>query len=705
MPIFLANPFLWFSLVALVPIALHLLHRHRPTPMKFAAVRFLREALAQSRRARRVTQAITLLLRVLLVLLLALAFARPMVRFSHFLPGNQRTLMIVLDATASMQAQEGGVTLFDSARQWAMELLDGLEEGDRCALLAPGLAEPQVIFPPVSDLGAVRNALLGLNAGYATAGLAASLEAVFLLTDTLRGAEIHLFSDFQKSAWSAEDAKRILARVQKDGMALFWNRLARRTKADAGILTADFRPAVLQGDSGTTLRLAACREEAYGGAPSVRVEGEGTELTQGVPEFTSDAAGELSLPIKPSGDAPQFCGVVSLPGDAYPLNDRRWFSLPRVQGVPVLVVNGTAERDGFFLARALQPGGRGVAAVRPEIIDWSGFLSADATAYPLVFLCNPPAWNEAVTARLRRLLATGCTIGIFPGDAGGFTMESLHQLEPLRGLNVTPVIYPEAKPVILQPGSRQETLVRRLENILPQPWRFTTRRMLELRMSPEVSAALLESGEGGAFALSVPAENGRILLFGAGANRDWGDWPVSPLFLIVVQELAREVGAQGGALETVCGESVRLPWAGEELNVSGQMTSPDSEVRQVTLARQRIGEPMSIADLALPGLYSLEAAGRQIRFAVNLPRGECELNYLSREELVSSLPGVPVAYSEDASALRHQLENLRLGSPLWPVLLVLALLLVAAEVLFANWRSVRQEHASTPDSSREGRSR
>ena len=702
MPIFLANPFLWFSLVALVPVALHLLHRHRPTPIQFSAVRFLKEALAQSRRARRVTQAITLLLRVLLVLLLALAFARPMVRFSHFLPGNQRTLIIVLDATASMQAQEGGCTLFDSARQWAMELLDGLEEGDRAAVLAPGLAEPQVIFPPVSDLEAVRSAIRGLNAGYATAGMAASLEAVFPLADTLRGAEIHLFSDFQKGAWNVDEAQRIQERVKKDGMALFWNRVVRRTLADCGILSAEYRPAVLQGDTGTTLRLTVHREAAYGGVPAVRVEVDGSELTQGAPDFSTEEEGELSLPVKASGDTPQFCGSIVLPGDAYPLNDRHWFSLPRVQGVPVLVVNGTTERDGFFLARALHPGGHGVAAVRPEIVDWNGFLSADTTAYPLVFLCNPPAWDEAVAARLRRLLAMGCTIGIFPGDAGGTTTESLHRLEPLQSLNVNLVAYPEARPVILQPGNRQENLVRRLENILPQPWRFTTRRVLELRMSPEKSTALLESGEGGAFALAIPSENGRILLFGAGANRDWGDWPVSPLFLIVAQELAREIGAQGNALETVCGEPLLLPWPGEELNVRCQIISPDSDSKQVTLSRQRVGEPMSISGLALPGMYLLESTGRQLRFAVNLPASERVLACLSREELLSSLPGVPGAYSEDASALRHQLENLRMGSPLWPVLLVAAFVLGAVEVLFANWRSARQEHAFASRASREG---
>ena len=56
MPIFLANIFLFTAAVAIVPIMLHLLHRRRPQPIEFAAMRFLTEAIAKSRRSRRVTR-------------------------------------------------------------------------------------------------------------------------------------------------------------------------------------------------------------------------------------------------------------------------------------------------------------------------------------------------------------------------------------------------------------------------------------------------------------------------------------------------------------------------------------------------------------------------------------------------------------------------------------------------------------------------
>ena len=49
---FLAPWFMLASAVAAVPLALHLLHRRRPQPVPFSTIRFLREAIASTRRSR-----------------------------------------------------------------------------------------------------------------------------------------------------------------------------------------------------------------------------------------------------------------------------------------------------------------------------------------------------------------------------------------------------------------------------------------------------------------------------------------------------------------------------------------------------------------------------------------------------------------------------------------------------------------------------
>jgi type IV secretory pathway component VirB8 len=112
MPFFLFNGFLLFGLAALIPVALHLLHKRRPQPYLFAAVRFIQDATAKSRRSRRITQCVTLIMRVLIIIILAMAFAQPLVRNSKFLSEGQRVAVIVIDSSASMQASGGDKSLF-----------------------------------------------------------------------------------------------------------------------------------------------------------------------------------------------------------------------------------------------------------------------------------------------------------------------------------------------------------------------------------------------------------------------------------------------------------------------------------------------------------------------------------------------------------------------------------------------------------------
>ena len=148
MPFFLGSGFLVAAAAAVVPIALHLLHRRRPQPIMFGTLRFLHDAIAQTRRSHRLTQGLTLLMRVLIILLLAAAFARPFLQKSGLIPAGHRTVLLVIDTSASMQTLEGGKNYFEHARAWVLSLLDGLQDGDRVALIAAGAMEPRVVFPP-----------------------------------------------------------------------------------------------------------------------------------------------------------------------------------------------------------------------------------------------------------------------------------------------------------------------------------------------------------------------------------------------------------------------------------------------------------------------------------------------------------------------------------------------------------------------------
>ncbi|MGD0310103.1 MAG: BatA and WFA domain-containing protein [Acidobacteriota bacterium] len=100
----------------------------------------------------RIKKNLLLILQILFVLAGVLALSRPAIRFWTSAP---RSIVLVLDCSASMSAREGGKTRFELARAKAAALLDQVESNDR-VFLVQARAQPIVDSYP----GAGKNALL-----------------------------------------------------------------------------------------------------------------------------------------------------------------------------------------------------------------------------------------------------------------------------------------------------------------------------------------------------------------------------------------------------------------------------------------------------------------------------------------------------------------------------------------------------------------
>lgn len=688
MPIFLANAYLFFGLVALVPLMLHLLHRKRPQPVMFAAMRFISDAIAKSRRSRRVTQCLTLLMRILIILLLALAFSRPVMKFSRFVPGNHRTVLIVLDSSASMHAREGGKTLFETSRSWAESLINGLDEGDRVGLLAPGGNVVSVVYPPVSDHLAVLGALRDLRAAYGHGDLAAALaDCLEKSRDDLQGMEIHVFSDFQKDGWTKVGVERVKPKLESLGVAVFFNRAATVTTGDSGIAKADFTPPAIIADGGLAVGATIKANDQYAGNAVLRLGSDAGELNHTALELMPGEDRMASMTVTPAGEGPQLAGSLTLERDAYELNNSFYYSLPRVKGVPALVVNGGSERDGFFLKNALNPGGKGASLLQPVEVDWATFLANEAGDYQVAFICNPPDLGEAARTRIKALLSGGHTVILFPGELNGITQDGLRGLEALATITAKRADFPETRRQEVGMRDRHGQMAQRLNAVLPPPWGFPARSRLKLSMGPDKGETVLDC-EGDAFALSASQDGGKLWVFALAANRDWSDWPVTPFFLVAMQELARDAaGGRARPLSCRVGSSLALPWQGRETSMELEVLDPAGAASKISVTRKTLSQPFLVSGLDKPGIYTLGNGRITMRAAVNIPFEEVILDYMRQDDLTGSLPGISCAFTTNESQLKQKIDEMRQGSPLWPPLLALAFFLSIIEVIFANIRS------------------
>ncbi|MDD5351334.1 MAG: BatA and WFA domain-containing protein, partial [Chthoniobacteraceae bacterium] len=201
------NPWMLFGLGALaLPILIHLWQRRRVVQIPFGTLRFLKAVAARTRRSSRLENLLLLFLRCLVFALIALAVARPVMlaRSARVFGGEvPRTVVIVIDNSASMGVQVGGQTRLEAAKACALTLLDDLKQGDRAAVLAAGDRVEFLVAEPTIDRAVARRAVEAVRLTETRSDFAAALrEAGKIALRAERGErQIFLFSDSQATGW------------------------------------------------------------------------------------------------------------------------------------------------------------------------------------------------------------------------------------------------------------------------------------------------------------------------------------------------------------------------------------------------------------------------------------------------------------------------------------------------------------------------
>ncbi|TVQ60725.1 MAG: hypothetical protein EA378_10735 [Phycisphaerales bacterium] len=191
-----------------LPIAVHFLFRRRRRPEAWAAMRFVLEAYKRQRKRLRFEQVLLFSARCLLILLAALALARPMLGADGAGASGPVTLYLLVDNSIAGDLRgEGlqGESALDRHRARALALISGLDEGrgDRAALVPLGAPASGVVLPPSPDLGAVAGLVRDLGLTDASADVAGAFALVAQDAEASSGAgpvRVALLSDLYEGS-------------------------------------------------------------------------------------------------------------------------------------------------------------------------------------------------------------------------------------------------------------------------------------------------------------------------------------------------------------------------------------------------------------------------------------------------------------------------------------------------------------------------
>lgn len=186
----------WGFAALAVITALYLLRR-RSESVTVPSLLLWRRALAEQQAMKpfqKLKKNILYLIQMALALLLALALLRPAVS-----GGVQGETVLIFDLSASMQAEENGVTRLAQAVRRADALIDGMREGDRVTVLTAG-TRVDTLLSRSEDLVRARSVLSGLRAENGGADLPAAVSLAQAMARDIEGLNIVVFSDSYESS-------------------------------------------------------------------------------------------------------------------------------------------------------------------------------------------------------------------------------------------------------------------------------------------------------------------------------------------------------------------------------------------------------------------------------------------------------------------------------------------------------------------------
>ena len=722
--------YLFGLLAALIPLIIHLSRSRRTKKMRFSTTRFFTEQFLRSYRMSKLRELLLLACRMALFAFLALALTGILYtpRGTSALAGSgPRTVVLVLDDSASMGYKENGVPLFRRAQEAATTILHGLSSQDRVSVVLAGwrAGGPEVLFPePTADLDEVRRAVDKAKAGSLGTDLSGAIaraeEVAATSRDEGRSVSVYVISDLQESGWDVPTSPT-----------------ARSASSDTSFIFVGVRPRKPPVNRAVTaVRYAATRPRV--GVPfAVRpllALGADDGKDASVRLYLDGAkVGEQKAERLPGGKwaSPRFyhtfttggwhAGYAETDDDALDADNRRYFAIEvpqTTETVPVLAVNGAPssvnhEDELFFLRLALTAAPEGqrppfqINAIAPAEL-----AGIEVGKYPLVVLANVERLPEASVEKLEEYVDGGGKLLIFLGDKvnQGFYNATLAGANRRHGGLLPATIKGARKEPVGFIGAlnyEHRALAAfqepKLGTLLGPGLTFDA-----LRLEAPAQTVLMKASSGAPLLCEKLYGKGKVLLFASSCRRGWSDFPIRPAFPLWARFIAEYLTQTPLSLQTShrTGEAIRLTPPRDE---SGSLwvRKPDGSKAIAPRASDGSGA-FEFADTHTPGVYTLLRSDQETRlgmFAVNLETYESDLAYLDEEqpgedanerarvvvdELKARLGQPPlVNYVDDPGKLSEEGMGGRQGFKLWTVLLWLVLLIGVIEPWLANQISAR----------------
>lgn len=705
------NALMLFGLVAVaVPVIIHLFHRQRVSTVDFSSVIFIRDHHLQRSRALRLRELLLLLLRTLIVLLLVLAFARPVIEgLAGALLGSsveQRSVFaIVLDNSYSMGAGRYGDTPFAAARTEAGRILDAMQQGDE-GLIILTAAPPEAVPPVPTDRTEVLAARLAEaevsgNTGDIAGALRLARRKLSGIVSANKG--IYLLSDLQRNDWEnlAESVSESESEAYTESRAPIYlypfeagsvdNASIDEVSVSEGLLIRNQPERFVatftdrNGDAAETDRTREVRLVINGQSRDSR-------------RVTAETGAARSVQFNVVIDTPgRYTGYVELEEDDVAADNRRYFTLDVPDAFGVTAVGQSESR--YFIEQVLKPAGGLVSPVDVQTAS-ADVLNSDLYDAGVLIVGGGVELTPSRLSSLERYVNSGGGVLVFLGEGldpvvyenGFFTGVFGCSITERRGTPGRKNSFHRMDQVDYEhPVFRFDG--RYAESLSAGEARFYASYAMEADLGARVIARFMD---GTPAVLEGRSGSGRALLVASDLNTGWSDLALRSAFVPFMHRSVRYLHpsvtvAEGGHL---AGRPIVRTMTGMRANADLSLEYPSGRTEAVNARAGRNGITVEVPDTKQPGVYALWDGDAVVQaFAVNPDTRESDLARFSPAEAAGLFgAGAEVVLMDPAGVPdvpRGGTYGTAGGYEIWKSLIVFAMALMVAEYWLSGSRTGR----------------
>ncbi|MDP9114372.1 MAG: BatA domain-containing protein [Acidobacteriota bacterium] len=596
-----------------LPLYLHLLKKHNRPPKPVPSLMLYESRVVSSTKHRRLDHILLLSLRLLLLVLLILAFANPFINRDAAALASNRLVLLVIDNSFSMRA---GTRLTD-AKNAAMTVLAG--KGAARAQVATLGSQLRLLTQPVGDQAALRAAVQSIQPGdgHSTFGeLARAVRATAEAVHT--PIELHVFSDMQRGDLAATFSDMALP----GNVKVLTHPVVRNAQPNWTVESVD-APGEVWGKDAKPVHVQAVIA-GYGTTAAHRnvsliVNGKTTATKSVMVPANGRAAVDFPSLEVPYGFS--RCEVKIDSADGFSADDLRRFAVERSDPQKVLLIHSYGDtRSPLYVGAALSAAAQ--SAFTLESINVNEAADRRPANYDFIILSDINSLPSLLENSLTQYVRSGGSLLMAAGTAAGGRSQI-----PIFGAHIVQTRdYSRVPDRYMAVGSSDSSYPAVAKaNGWPGVKFFYA-----VDVEPGDARVIVRLGDQTPLLLEKRIGEGRVILLTSGLDNLTNDFPLAPAFVPFIEQTARYLAGserQGGARPVDAFLELRNA---KEQAQGVEVTDPDGK-RPLTLGEAASAQSFQLTEA---GYYQLRLAdGRQNVVGVNPDPKESNLDVIPPDVL------------------------------------------------------------------------